>query len=180
MRHHKSGRKLNRTSSHREALFKNMAASLIRHEQIKTTLPKAKELRRVAEPLITLAKTSSVANRRLAYARLRDREAVGKLFDELGVRYKDRPGGYLRILKFGFRTGDTAPMALVQLVDRPEGGVAQAGETAAAEADAGTKPVKKKAAAKPKAAKKAATPKAAKPKVAKKSAKAKKADADAE
>jgi large subunit ribosomal protein L17 len=173
MRHHKSGRKLNRTSSHREALFKNMTASLIRHEQIKTTLPKAKELRRVAEPLITLAKTSSVANRRLAYARLRDREAVGKLFDELGVRYKDRPGGYLRILKFGFRAGDTAPMALVQLVDRPEGAAAQAGETATAEAKA--KPVKKKAAAKPKTAKKAA-----KPKTAKKTAKSKKAAADAE
>ncbi|MHB8346588.1 MAG: 50S ribosomal protein L17 [Acidiferrobacterales bacterium] len=128
MRHHKSGRKLNRTSSHREALFKNMAASLFRHEQIRTTLPKAKELRRVAEPLITLAKTASVANRRLAYARLRDREVVTKLFDVLGVRYRNRPGGYLRILKFGFRTGDNAPMALVQLVDRPETG---AGETAA-------------------------------------------------
>src|SRR3970040_660573 len=120
MRHQKSGRKLNRTSSHREAMFKNMAASLIQHEQIRTTLPKAKELRRVAEPLITLAKVSSVANRRLAYARLRDRDAVGKLFDVLGVRYKNRPGGYLRILKFGFRAGDTAPMALVQLVDRPD------------------------------------------------------------
>ncbi|MDA8420349.1 MAG: 50S ribosomal protein L17 [Pseudomonadota bacterium] len=128
MRHHKSGRKLNRTSSHREALFKNMAASLFRHEQIRTTLPKAKELRRVAEPLITLAKTSSVANRRLAFARLRDREAVTKLFDVLGVRYRTRPGGYLRILKFGYRTGDSAPMALVQLVDRPE----TAGDTAAA------------------------------------------------
>ncbi len=128
MRHHKSGRKLNRTSSHREALFKNMAASLFRHEQIRTTLPKAKELRRVAEPLITLAKTSSVANRRLAFARLRDREAVTKLFDVLGVRYRTRPGGYLRILKFGYRTGDNAPMALVQLVDRPE----TAGGTAAA------------------------------------------------
>lgn len=128
MRHHKSGRKLNRTSSHREALFKNMAASLIRHEQIRTTLPKAKELRRVAEPLITMGKTSSVANRRLAFSRLRDREAVTKLFDVLGVRYKDRPGGYLRILKFGYRTGDTAPMALVQLVDRPEGEVGEAAE----------------------------------------------------
>ena len=122
MRHHKSGRKLNRTSSHREALFKNMAASLFRHEQIRTTLPKAKELRRVAEPLITLAKSASVANRRLAYARLRDREVVTKLFDVLGVRYRNRPGGYLRILKFGYRTGDNAPMALVQLVDRPESG----------------------------------------------------------
>ena len=120
MRHHKSGRKLNRNSSHREAMFKNMAASLFRYEQITTTLPKAKELRRVAEPLITLAKVSSVANRRLAFSRLRDREVVTKLFDILGLRYKDRPGGYLRILKFGFRAGDTAPMALVQLVDRPE------------------------------------------------------------
>ncbi len=129
MRHHKSGRKLNRTSSHREALFKNMAASLFRHEQIRTTLPKAKELRRVAEPLITLAKSASVANRRLAYARLRDREVVTKLFDVLGVRYRNRPGGYLRILKFGYRTGDNAPMALVQLVDRPETG---ADETAPA------------------------------------------------
>src|SRR4030067_1086369 len=128
MRHQKSGRKLNRTSSHREAMFKNMAASLIQHEQIRTTLPKAKELRRVAEPLITLAKVSSVANRRRAYARLRDRDAVGKLFDVLGVRYKNRPGGYLRILKFGFRAGDTAPMALVQLVDRPETAVAATSE----------------------------------------------------
>ncbi len=126
MRHHKSGRKLNRTSSHREALFKNMAASLFRHEQIRTTLPKAKELRRVAEPLITLAKSASVANRRLAYARLRDREVVTKLFDVLGVRYRNRPGGYLRILKFGYRTGDNAPMALVQLVDRPETGAGEA------------------------------------------------------
>ena len=120
MRHHKIGRKLSRTSSHREAMFKNMAVSLFRHEQIRTTLPKAKELRRVAEPLITMAKDASVANRRLAFARLRDREAVTKLFDILGVRYKGRPGGYLRILKFGFRTGDTSPMALVQLVDRPD------------------------------------------------------------
>ncbi len=136
MRHHKSGRKLNRTSSHREALFKNMAASLFRHEQIRTTLPKAKELRRVAEPLITMAKTASVANRRLAYARLRDREVVTKLFDVLGVRYRSRPGGYLRILKFGFRTGDNAPMALVQLVDRPEAG---ANEAAAAGSGAESK-----------------------------------------
>ena len=117
MRHQKSGRKLNRTSSHRQAMFRNMAASLFRHEQIRTTLPKAKELRRVAEPLITLAKTSSVANRRLAFARLRDRMVVGKLFDELGVRFKNRPGGYLRILKCGFRPGDKAPMAIVQLVE---------------------------------------------------------------
>lgn len=120
MRHQKSGRKLNRTSSHRKAMFKNMAVSLFRHEQIRTTLPKAKELRRVAEPLITLGKIASVANRRLAFARLGDREIVGKLFNDLGVHYKDRPGGYLRILKNGFRTGDTAPMAIVQLVGRPE------------------------------------------------------------
>lgn len=119
MRHQKSGRKLNRTSSHREAMFKNMAASLIKHELIRTTLPKAKELRRVAEPLITLAKTDGVANRRLAFARLRDKQAVGKLFVELGPRYQNRPGGYLRILKCGFRPGDNAPMAYVELVDRP-------------------------------------------------------------
>jgi len=120
MRHRQSGRKLNRNSSHRKAMFSNMAASLMRHEVIKTTLPKAKELRRVAEPLITMAKTDSVHKRRLAFARLGDREVVTKLFDELGPRYKDRPGGYLRILKMGFRTGDKAPMALVELVDRPE------------------------------------------------------------
>ena len=120
MRHQKSGRKLNRTSSHREAMFKNMAASLIKHELIRTTLPKAKELRRVAEPLITLGKVDGVANRRLAFARLRDSEAVGKLFVELGPRYKERPGGYLRILKCGFRPGDNAPMAYVELVGRPQ------------------------------------------------------------
>jgi large subunit ribosomal protein L17 len=120
MRHHKSGRKLGRTSSHRKAMFKNMAVSLFRHEMIKTTLPKAKELRRVVEPLITLAGTDSVANRRLAFARLRDKEIVAKLFTELGPRYKERPGGYLRILKCGFRSGDTAPMAYVELIDRPE------------------------------------------------------------
>jgi large subunit ribosomal protein L17 len=120
MRHQKSGRKLNRTSSHREAMFKNMAASLIKHELIRTTLPKAKELRRVAEPLITLAKTDGVANRRLAFSRLRDKQAVGKLFVELGPRYRERPGGYLRILKCGFRAGDNAPMAYVELVDRPQ------------------------------------------------------------
>ncbi|HEX7340143.1 MAG TPA: 50S ribosomal protein L17 [Rhodanobacteraceae bacterium] len=119
MRHMKSGRKFNRTSSHRQAMFKNMSASLIKHELIRTTLPKAKELRRVAEPLITLAKVDSVANRRLAFARLRDKEAVGKLFVELGPRYNKRPGGYLRILKCGFRVGDNAPMAYVELVDRP-------------------------------------------------------------
>ena len=120
MRHRQSGRKLNRNSSHRKAMFSNMAASLLRHEVIKTTLPKAKELRRVAEPLITMAGTDSVHKRRLAFARLRDRDVVTKLFNELGPRYKDRPGGYLRILKMGFRTGDKAPMALVELVDRPE------------------------------------------------------------
>ena len=157
MRHQKSGRKLNRTSSHREAMFKNMTASLIQHEEIRTTLPKAKELRRVAEPLITLAKVSSVANRRLAYARLRDRDAVGKLFDVLGVRYKNRPGGYLRILKFGFRAGDTAPMALVQLVDRPETAAAGQPEAVVEAAPAKAKKVAKKApAAKKPAAKKAA------------------------
>ena len=120
MRHQKSGRKFNRTSAHREAMFKNMAASLFKHELIKTTLPKAKELRRVAEPLITLAKVDSVANRRLAFARLRDKEAVGNLFTVLGPRYATRPGGYLRLLKCGFRAGDNAPMAYVELVDRPQ------------------------------------------------------------
>lgn len=119
MRHMKSGRKFNRTSAHREAMFKNMASSLFKHELIKTTLPKAKELRRVAEPLITLAKIDSVANRRLAFARLRDQEAVGNLFTILGPRYANRPGGYLRLLKCGFRAGDNAPMAYVELVDRP-------------------------------------------------------------
>ena len=120
MRHLKSGRKLNRTSSHRKAMFSNMTASLIEHEVIKTTLSKAKELRRVAEPLITLAKNDSVANRRLAFSRLRNDSAVGKLFAELGPRYQKRPGGYMRILKCGFRAGDAAPMAIVELVDRPE------------------------------------------------------------
>ena len=119
MRHQKAGRKFNRTSSHRQAMFKNMAASLFKHELIRTTLPKAKELRRVAEPLITLAKIDGVANRRLAFARLRDKEAVGKLFVELGPRYRERKGGYLRLLKCGFRVGDNAPMAYVELVDRP-------------------------------------------------------------
>ena len=117
MRHRKSGRKLGRTSSHRKAMFRNMATSLVRHETIKTTLPKAKELRRVVEPLITLAKEDGVAKRRLAFDRLRDKEAVGKLFTDLGPRFKDRPGGYLRILKIGPRPGDAAPMAIVQLVD---------------------------------------------------------------
>jgi large subunit ribosomal protein L17 len=124
MRHLKSGRKLNRTSSHRQAMFRNMAVSLFKHELIKTTLPKAKELRRVAEPLITAAKVDGVAQRRLAFSRLRDKEAVGKLFVELGPRYKARPGGYLRILKCGFRAGDAAPMAYVELVDRPSDAVA--------------------------------------------------------
>ena len=119
MRHRKSGRHLNRTSSHRQAMFKNMSVSLVEHEVIKTTLPKAKELRRVIEPLITLAKQDSVANRRLAFARTRSKEAVGKLFNELGPRYAERPGGYIRILKCGYRTGDNAPMAYVELVDRP-------------------------------------------------------------
>ncbi len=119
MRHRKSGRHLSRTSSHRKAMFKNMANSLFTHEAIKTTLPKAKELRRVAEPLITLAKEDSVARRRLAFARLRDRQVVTKLFNELGPRYQSRPGGYLRILKCGFRQGDNAPMAYVELLDRP-------------------------------------------------------------
>ena len=119
MHHRKSGRKLNRTSSHREAMFRNMAASLIKHELIRTTVPKAKELRRVAEPLITLAKIDGVANRRLAFSRLRDKQAVGKLFVELGPRFRARPGGYLRILKCGFRDGDNAPMAFVELMDRP-------------------------------------------------------------
>jgi large subunit ribosomal protein L17 len=119
MRHLKSGRKLNRNSSHRSAMFRNMANSLFQHEIIKTTLPKAKELRRVAEPLITLAKIDGVANRRVAFNRLRDKSAVGKLFTEIGPRYRSRPGGYLRILKCGFRAGDAAPMAYVELVDRP-------------------------------------------------------------
>ncbi len=123
MRHRKSGRKLNRNSSHRKAMFRNMAVSLMQHEIIKTTLPKAKELRRVAEPLITMAKTDSVAKRRLAFSRLRDRSVVSKLFNELGPRYKERPGGYLRILKCGFRPGDKAPMAIVELMGRPVGDV---------------------------------------------------------
>ena len=119
MRHQKSGRKLNRNSSHRKAMFRNMANSLFEHEIIKTTVPKAKELRRVAEPLITLAKSDSVAHRRLAFDRLRDKQSVGKLFDELGPRYVERPGGYLRIMKCGYRTGDKAPMAYVELIGRP-------------------------------------------------------------
>jgi len=120
MRHRQSNRKLNRTTSHRLAMFRNMSNSLLKHEVIKTTLPKAKELRRFVEPLITLGKEPTLANHRLAFDRLRDREMVVKLFGELGPRYKTRPGGYLRILKYGFRNGDNAPMALVELVDRPE------------------------------------------------------------
>jgi len=119
MRHRKSGRQLNRNSSHRKAMFRNMACSLLEHEVIKTTVPKARELKRVAEPLITLAKSDSVANRRLAFSRTGSKAVVGKLFSELGPRYQDRPGGYTRILKCGFRTGDAAPMAFVELVDRP-------------------------------------------------------------
>lgn len=133
MRHRHSGRQLNRNSSHRKAMFRNMTASLVEHELIKTTLPKAKELRRVAEPLITLAKKDSVANRRLAFSRLRDKEAVGKLFAELGPRYDARPGGYIRIMKCGLRVGDKAPMAYVELVDRPQLKVAEAPVEAAEE-----------------------------------------------
>lgn len=119
MRHRHSGRQLNRNSSHRKAMFRNMASSLVKHGVIKTTVAKAKELRMVVEPLITLAKTDSVANRRLAFARTQDKEVVGILFSELGARYQERPGGYTRILKCGFRTGDKAPMAYIELVDRP-------------------------------------------------------------
>lgn len=140
MRHQNSGRKLNRTSAHRAAMLRNMTVSLLRHETITTTVPKAKELRRVAEPMITLGKTPSLANRRLAFDRLRDREIVGKLFDDLGVRFKDRPGGYLRILKTGYRAGDAAPMALVQLVE-------QAPTAAAGEGEKAPKKTKKKATA---------------------------------
>ena len=124
MRHRKSGRHLSRTSAHRKAMFQNMAESLFENELIKTTLPKAKELRRVAEPLITLAKEDTVANRRLAFDRTRSKAAVGKLFNDLGKRYASRPGGYVRILKCGFRAGDAAPMAYVELVDRPEAAAA--------------------------------------------------------
>ncbi len=131
MNHRKSGRHLSRTSSHRKAMLQNMANSLMQHELIKTTLPKAKELRRVVEPLITLAKQDGVANRRLAFARLRDKAIVAKLFTVLGPRYKARPGGYLRILKCGFRPGDCAPMAYVELVDRPESGAEANTESAA-------------------------------------------------
>ncbi len=129
MRHRQSNRKLNRTTSHRLAMLRNMTNSLLQHEVIKTTLPKAKELRRVAEPLITLGKKPSLANRRLAFDRLRDRDVVVKLFDELGPRFQNRNGGYLRILKFGFRQGDNAPMALVELLDRPDSTAEPVGET---------------------------------------------------
>ena len=132
MRHRHGLRKLNRTSSHREAMLRNMTVSLLKHEVIKTTLPKAKELRKVVEPIITLGKKPSLANRRLAFDRLRDRDMVVKIFNELGPRYANRNGGYLRILKFGFRVGDNAPMALVELMDRPEAVEAPAGEAAAA------------------------------------------------
>lgn len=128
MRHRNSGRQLSRNSSHRKATLRNMASSLVRHEAIKTTLPKAKELRRVVEPLITMAKRDSVAARRLAFNRTRDRDVVTKLFNELGPRYQKRPGGYLRILKCGFRNGDNAPMAYVELVDRPEAAASAKGE----------------------------------------------------
>ena len=155
MRHQKSGRKLHRTSAHRQSMLRNMAVSLFRHEQVRTTLPKAKELRRVAEPLITLGKNGSVANRRLAFSRLRDREIVGKLFDELGARFQKRPGGYLRILKLGSRRGDNAPMAIVQLVERAPVADVVPGKTAPAE----DKPAKK---AKDKPPKERKTPKAEK------------------
>jgi len=148
MRHRHGQRKLNRTTSHRLAMLRNMTNSLLTHEAIRTTLPKAKELRRVAEPLITLAKRPTLANRRIAFDRLRDKDAVYKLFNELGPRYAKRPGGYLRILKFGFRVGDNAPMALVELMDRPE---------PAAEATEEAKPAKSRKA--PKAAKEAPAPK---------------------
>jgi len=128
MRHRLAHRKLNRTSSHRAALFRNLSNALLKHEAIKTTLPKAKELRKVVEPLITLGKKPSLANRRLAFDRLRDRDMVLKLFDELGPRFSGRPGGYLRILKFGFRVGDNAPMALIEMVDRAEAGAAAGAE----------------------------------------------------
>jgi large subunit ribosomal protein L17 len=170
MRHRHGLRKLNRTSSHRLAMLRNMTNSLLTHEVIKTTLPKAKELRRVAEPMITLGKTPTLANRRLAFDRLRDRDVVTKLFDELGPRYSARPGGYLRILKFGFRIGDNAPMAVVELMDRPEPGSATEGEGAAAK---GEKPAKAAKPSKPpKAAKVAKAPKAEKPPKAAKAPKA--------
>jgi large subunit ribosomal protein L17 len=145
MRHRHGLRKLNRTSSHRLAMFRNMAASLLRHEAIQTTLPKAKELRRVVEPLITLGKKPSLANRRLAFDRLRDREVVGKIFETLGPRYAKRNGGYLRILKMGFRKGDNAPMAFVELMDRPDA-EAEAGKGKKEEKKRGKKEAEKAAA----------------------------------
>jgi large subunit ribosomal protein L17 len=139
MRHRQSGRQLNRNSSHRKAMFRNMATSLFNHEVIRTTVPKAKELRRVIEPLITRAKTDSVANRRVVFDRIRDRDMVTKLFTELGPRYEKRPGGYMRILKCGFRSGDNAPMAIVELVDRPVvEGAEQAEEGKAKKSEAAT------------------------------------------
>jgi len=170
MRHRHGLRKLNRTSSHRVAMLRNMANSLLTHEAIRTTLPKAKELRRVAEPLITLGKTPTLSNRRLALSRLRDKEVVYKLFNELGPRYAKRPGGYLRILKFGFRLGDNAPMALVELMDRPEPGTEADVSTDTSET-AEAKPAGKKAAAKAKD--KEATPKEKKAKAKDKKAAAK-------
>jgi large subunit ribosomal protein L17 len=170
MRHRHGLRKLNRTSSHRLAMLRNMTNSLLTHEVIKTTLPKAKELRRVAEPMITLGKTPTLANRRLAFDRLRDRDVVTKLFDELGPRYSARPGGYLRILKFGFRIGDNAPMALVELMDRPEPATAAENESAGSDDAAAKKAAKAaaKAARPPKPAKAPKVAKAAKePKAAK-------------
>ena len=169
MRHRHGLRKLNRTSSHRLAMLRNMTNSLLTHEVIKTTLPKAKELRRVAEPLITLGKTATLSNRRLAFDRLRDREVVTKLFAELGPRYATRPGGYLRILKFGFRIGDNAPMAIVELMDRPEAG-ADTDEHADKASGAG----KGKPAKKAEGAKKAKSAKEAKGTKEKKTAKEKK------
>lgn len=190
MRHQKSGRKLNRNSSHRQAMFRNMVVSLFRYEQIRTTLPKAKELRRFAEPLITLGKRPSLANRRLAFSRLRDRQIVGKLFDDLGVHFKDRPGGYLRILKTGYRVGDAAPMAVVQLVDRnivsdsdavapiekkvkkttkPETEKKETKKKTEKKAAPARKPAAKKKTAKKKTAKKTAKKKATKKKTKKKS-----------
>jgi large subunit ribosomal protein L17 len=149
MRHQKSGRKLGRNSPHRHAMFRNLAASLLRHETVRTTLPKAKELRRVVEPLITLGKEDSVARRRLAFSRLRDQVAVGRLFTELGPRFQKRPGGYLRILKMGYRVGDSAPMAIVQLLDKPEA-VPEAQAAAEADIEGAKKSAKKKTAAKKK------------------------------
>ena len=151
MRHQKSGRRLGRNSPHRTAMFRNLAASLLTHETVRTTLPKAKELRRVVEPLITLGKEDSVAHRRLAFNRLRDDAAVGRLFTELGPRFQKRPGGYLRILKMGYRPGDSAPMAIVQLLDQPEqkpGSLAKAEEDMAAAKKSAKKKAKKAAAKK--------------------------------